>query len=273
MKMQNKHLLTFLFLFISTLSFSQKISIGEIYECRSTSDDNSYDNKCEIGLKISGDEVRKYKFVKISSITKATDDQDLDLLKEDAYKDFEYEQIEEVANLKFETKVPSHKATFFKELSGEISLYNPSEANGSIIKVSNYQTKTNTNLLPNTAGLQIMYLTKQSMEKYTKEHKEQLESNPNTAEGLIKAFEEFSDYAGDPNQAIFYIEGDQTKLTNFYFEDAKGEKIDNSGSRFNNIFSFDLKEKPNPTWKLVIVIETETSVKKVPFKLVNIELP
>ena len=278
--MQNKQLLTILFFLVTTTAFSQKISISKIDESRSTSD-GSFNNKCEIELKISGDEVRKYKFVKISKIIKVTDDQDLDLLKEER-NDFEYEKIEEDANVKFETKIPARKATVFKEISGEVSLYNPSETNGSIIKVSNYQTKTNTNLLPNTAGVQIMYLTKESIEKYAKEQKlkkeEELKKLPELArkmaEGLMKAFEGFSNSSDDPNSAIFFIDGDETKLVDMYFEDANGKKVERNGrSQNNNIVSYSFEEKPKPTWKLVLNIETATSIKKVPFKLVNVELP
>ena len=126
----------YLLLSISTSVFSQKVSISKIDESRSTSDES--DSKCEIELKVSGDEVRKYKFVKISKITKAVDDQGLDLLKEDS-NGFDYKEIDEVAKVEFETKIPARKATLIKELSGELSLYSPTEANGAVIKVLNYR--------------------------------------------------------------------------------------------------------------------------------------
>ena len=62
--MQKRVLMICLFLSVSISVFSQKVSVSKIDESRSTSD-SSFDNKCEIELKISGDEVRKYKFVKI----------------------------------------------------------------------------------------------------------------------------------------------------------------------------------------------------------------
>lgn len=278
--MQKRPVMIFLFLSISISVFSQKVSVNKIDESRSTSD-GSFDNKCEIELKISGDEVRKYKFVKISKITKATDDQNLDLLKED-HNDFEYNEIDKDAKVEIETKIPARKATVIKELSGELSLYSPTETNGSIIKIANYQTKTNINLLPNSAGVQIMYLTKESLEKFAKEQKlkkeEELKKLPEIArkmaEGLMNAFEGFSNSSDDPNEVTFYIDGDKTKLVDLYFEDANGKKIERNGrSQSNNIVSYSLEEKPNPTWKLILNIETVTSVKKVPFKLLNIDLP
>lgn len=167
--MQKRVLMICLFLSVSISVFSQKVSVSKIDESRSTSD-SSFDNKCEIELKISGDEVRKYKFVKISKITKATDDQDLELINED-HNDFEYKEIDENAKVEIETKIPARKAKVIKELSGELSLYSPTVANGAIIRITNYQTKTNINLLPNAVGVQIMYLTKESLEKFAKGQK------------------------------------------------------------------------------------------------------
>lgn len=261
-------------------SIITKVSVNKIDETRSTSD-GSFDSKCEIELKISGDEVRKYKFVKVSKITKVLDDQDLDLLKDDK-NDFEYKEIDEDAKVEIETKIPARKATVIKELSGELSLYSPTEANGAVIKISGYQSKTNSNLLPVTAGVQLVYLTKESIEKYTKEQKlkkeEELKKLPELArkmaESMMKAFEGLSNFSDDPNQATFLIEGDESKLVDLFFEDANGKRIERNGrSQNNNIVSYGLEEKPNPTWKLVLNIETATSTKKVPFKLINIELP
>ena len=113
--MQKRLLMIYLFLSVSISVFSQKISVSKIDESRSTSD-SSFDNKCEIELKISGDEVRKYKFVKISKITKATDDQDLDLINED-HNDFEYKEIEENAKVEIETKIPARKAKVINDES------------------------------------------------------------------------------------------------------------------------------------------------------------
>lgn len=280
--MNIKLLTTSLFLLITSVSFSQKISVSEINEKRSTSD-NSFSNECEIELKISGDEIRKYKFVKISKITKAIDDQGIDLLNEDKNND-DYSKIDQTAKIKLETKIPARKAKTIKELSGEVSLYNPNQANGSEIKIANYQNKTNVNLLPKKAGLEIIYLTKESYAKYVKENKdkkeEELKKLPEAArqlaEGLVGAFEGLfsSDNTADDNKIYFYVNGDKSKFVDLYFEDTTGKKIERNGSMSSNsLFTYYFEEKPNPSWKLVINIETDKSVKKIPFKLIDIELP
>lgn len=280
--MKIKLLSTSLFLLITSVSFSQKISVSEINEKRSTSD-NSFSNECEIELKISGDEVRKYKFVKISKITKAIDDQGIDLLIEDKNND-DYSKIDQTAKIKVETKIPARKAKTIKELSGEVSLYDPSEVNGAEIKITNYQNKTNINLLPKNSGLEIIYLTKESYGKYVKENKdkkeEELKKLPEAArqlaQGLLGAFEGLfsSDDSADDNKIYFYVNGDKSKFVDLYFEDSTGKKIERNGSmRSDALFTYYFEEKPNPNWKLVINIETDKSIKKLPFKLIDIELP
>lgn len=274
-------LITSLFLLITSVSFSQKVSVSEINEKRSTSD-NSFSNECEIELKIWGDEVRKYKFVKINKITKAIDDQGIDLLNEDQ-KDNDFSKIDQTAKVKLETKIPSRKAKTIKELSGEVSLYNPNQANGSEIKISNYQNKTNVNLLPNKSEIEVIYLTKESYTKYVQENKdkkeEELKKLPEAArllaQGLLGAFDGlFSSGDTDDNQVYFYVNGDKSKFVDLYFEDTTGKKIERNGSMSSNrLFTYYFEEKPNPNWKLVINIENDKSIKKIPFKLVDIELP
>jgi hypothetical protein len=259
---------------------AQKVSVYNVSEQRSTAN-GSFNNRCVIELRISGDEVRKYKLAKISAITKATDDQDLDLLNEDP-EDFEYEEIEEDAIVSLETKIPSRKAAVIKDLTGVIHLYSPTEANGGIIKVSDYQSKANTNLLPDAAGVKVVYLTKASMEQYTKDQKSKKEAELNKLSGvakemaelLLQAFEGLSDFGDDPNQAMFILDGDQDKVVDIYFEDAAGKKIDRNGyTKSGNMVVYYFEEQPDPKWKLVMNIESSGSIKKVPFALVNIDLP
>ncbi len=278
--MKINYLLITSFLLMSIFSFAQKVSVSKITERRSTGKD-IFDNKCEVELKVWRDDLRKYQFVKISKILKVTDDQELDLLSEED-KDYDYEKIDKDAILKFETKIPARKASVLREISGELILFNPTTANGSIIKIANYQSKTNVNLLPASSDLQLVYLTKESMEKLSAEQnakkEEELKKLPEAtrklAEGLISIFDSFSFMGNSPNEVSFYVSGDQSKLADLYFEDAKGKQIERNGrSRMNNLISYSFEEKPKPDWKLVLVVETPKSVKKLPFKLENIDLP
>ena len=273
--------LTIAFLILTTTIFSQKISVKEINESRTTSD-NSYNNKCEINLKISGDEIRKYKFVKISKISKAIDDKGIDLVNEEN-RSFDYVTIDQDSRITFELKVPSRKAEVIKEIAGEVCLYNPTEVNGGIVKILNYQNKTNINLLPNNSPVQVVYLTKESYAKYVKENKdkkeEELKKMPEIArrmvEGLVSAFDGmFGMNDNDPNQVFFFVNGEESKFVDLYFEDVNGKKIEHNGkSTTNNLISYSFSEKPNQNWKLILNIESNNSIKKIPFIISDIELP
>lgn len=282
MKQNNMKLnliIAFLSIFASTSA--QKISVKEINESRTTSD-NSYNNKCEVILKISGDEVRKYKFVKITKISKAIDDKGVDLINQEK-QNFEYSAIDQDAKAGFELKIPSRKADVIKEIAGEICVYNPTEINGGVVKILNYQSKTNVNLLPVSSAVQVVYLTKESYAKYVKENKdkkeEELKRLPEIArkmvEGLVGAFDGmFGMNDSDPNQAFFFINGQESKFVDLYFEDVNGKKIEHNGkSTTNNLISYSFSEKPNQNWKLILNIESNNSIKKIPFIISDIELP
>jgi len=278
--MYKKFQITYLLSFSAILLFGQNITVNNINERRSTSD-GYFDNKCEIELRVSGDEIRKFKFLKFSKIDKAIDDFDIDLLYDDK-NDFSYEKIEDDVNLKLEIKKPSRKATVIKEISGEISLFNPTEANGSVVKISNYQAKTNENLLPVGLGVQVVFLTKESLEKFSKEQekkkeeelKKLSEEERKMAEGLLSLLDGISYLSGDPNNISFYVEGDRSKLVDLYFVDLDGQKVNTNGwSSFNSILEYIFSEPINPKWTLVFNIETPESVKKIPFKISNAFLP
>lgn len=277
-----KKLLQLFFALLGFTTFAQRISVSDITESRSTSDD-SYSNKCDVILKVSGDEVRKYKFVKLLKITEAIDDNDIDMVKEEE-ETSDYREIEQDAKIIVGLKTASRKAEVIKKIAGEVLLYNPSESNGGLIKIANITSKTNTNLLPNNSPLQVVYLTKESYEKYVKENKdkkeEELKKLPEfarkMAEGLLSAFEGIGTFGGNENsvEAYFYVSGETSKLVDLYFVDASGKKIETNGeSNYNNLKTFSLDTKPLATWKLILNVETANSVKKIPFTLSNIELP
>ncbi len=270
-----------LFLGFSVTAVSQKVSVYSVTEQRST-DDGSFSNRCDIELRISGDEIRKHKFIKVVKITKAVDDQELDLLMDEEDNDYEYEEVQGDGRVRIQTKIPARKATVIKELSGQLSMYSPTEANGGIMKITNYQAKANTNLLPANAGLKLIYLNKASVEKYSKDQaakkEEELKKMPaaarEMAELLMDALEGFSGFGDDENQVMFVMDGDQSKLVDIYFEDAAGKKVDRNGySKSGNLIAYYFNEKPNPSWTLVLNVESAGSIKLLPFTLVNIDLP
>jgi hypothetical protein len=277
--MKLNYTITLVLLVIFNATNAQTVSVNKINERRSTSD-GSFDNRCEIEFKVSGDEARKYKFVKISKITTIKDDQGIELMKENNF--LKYEAIDNEAKVKIETKIPSRKSMVLKEIIGELILYNPTVDNGAIISVTDYEKRTNVNLVPNGVGFQLIYLTKTSAEQFVKEQQQKKtdeikklpEPARKMAEEIIKAFDSFSSISDNPNELTFLIQGDESKFVDLCFEDENGKKIQRNGfSGFGNLITYSFREKPKSNWKLLLNIESDKSIKKIPFSLTNIELP
>jgi hypothetical protein len=274
------HKILLLNLLIVNTLIAQKVSVSKVNDNRSTSE-SSFFSQCEVELKITGDELRRYKYLKLATLDKATDNQDFDLLKDNSGST-DYTEIDDFTKVTVKLRNPSRKATVLAELSGQIRLYNPTLANGAIIKIPNYNAKTNVNLLPNTIGLKLIYLTKSSIDKLAAEQKKKneaelkklTEAERKLAEGLLELADSFGGFDTDEKSVSFILEGDASKLVDVYFEDEKGKKIERNGRMTSNEkHTFYFKDKPQPKWTMMLLVETEKSVSNLPFSLKSIDLP
>lgn len=274
--------ITTAFLFVlacSTQLTAQKIGIESISESRSTGD-SFFSNRTEIEFKITGDEVRKYKLARVGKIIKAEDDQGLDMMPEEL--DSRYEEIETNAKVKVFLRNGSRKASVIKELSGELVLFQPTEQNGAVLKIKDFEKKAGQNLTSTIKGLSVSYVTKDSYEKLKKEQdqkkEEELKKLPEAtrklAEGILSAFEGFFSSENDKQQAIFFINGDKNKLVDVYFTNAAGETLKNNGRMTSgDMVTYYLPEDIQSNWTMVLSVESEKATKIIPFKLTNIDLP
>jgi ribosomal protein L14E/L6E/L27E len=275
-----KKTLFYLFLFSFTALYGQKISIESIRENRSTGS-GYFDNKCEITLKVSGVELRKFKYAKLSSLSTVIDDLDNNMMPEELktdYNDFESEPV----SIKFETLIPSRQATNIKELKGEIALFAPTVANGGILKIKNIGTQTNKNLTPKMPNFKVVYITKESYEKIAadekakrdEEIKKQSKEMQEIAKGLSELVDAFSFMNWDSPQATFMITGDEDALISVAFETPDGNTLSSNGSSYSgSIKSYFFSEEIKPNYTLVLTIESASAVKKIPFLLKGIDLP
>lgn len=267
--------------FLPWILVGQKVSIEQINESRSTQ--NSYfGNRCEVSLQVSGDVVRKYKFAKIAKVLKAVDDQGLDLLSDESNTSRYSELSGTQAYVSILLLPASRKAATIKELTGEVVLYDPTEANGGIVKVKNIGKSTNKNLASNVPGLSVMYLTKESLEKMATEQQKmkeaELKKQPKEMQELAKELERLIDaftYMGmSGNEVTFYVKGDVGKLDNISFETPDGTYIGNNGwSATGDLVTYYFGEEIQSSFTVVLSVETPTSIKKVPFALKDIDLP
>lgn len=275
---------TYSIIFVALLwaatALGQKVALVNLEDRRSIGS-SYFGNRCELEVKTTGDEVKKYKYVKIKEIARAVDSEGTDLLNDKMDK-ADYVEIGD-EKLKIELKNPMRKATSIKEISGTLDLYNPTETNGAIVKVANFQAKPNVNMLPKKSPLSIVFFTKESVEKMAKEEKAEREAkmkqlDPATREiaaGLMALMEGFSAGMAGENELSFYVNGDVSKLVDIKVENETGKEVRRSG-RFisgDHLHTYSYDEKPTPKWKIKILIETPASVKSVPFSLKDVELP
>jgi hypothetical protein len=273
-------LATIICIFSIQLTYSQNITITKIEENRSDTK-SSFSNNLKIELKVSGDEIRKYKSIKLAQITKAIDDQGIDLFKKNTF-DSKYSAIDIDGLVEVEIQKAARKALSIKNLEGTINLYNPSIENKGEIHISNFPKRANENLLPASYPLKLIYLTKESLTKYKADLQKKTEADikklPEATRKLAEIFTGLFDSIGEISESeteiTFVMEGVEDKLVDVYFIDEKGEKIERNGYfKSNTLITYPFSKKIEPNWQMVINIETEGSVKKVPFKLTNIILP
>jgi hypothetical protein len=280
-KFKNMKCIIWIAFLIPFLGISQKVNIDVISESRS-SGNSFFGNRCEITLNVTGDEVRKHKFAKVTNITKATDDQGLDLIAEDT-KNTKYADISGTsASVSLVLLPSSRKAETIKEISGEVWLFAPTEANGGIVKVKTFGKSTNKNLIPGVTGLSLMYVTKESVDKMNAEQKSKKEAElkkqpkeiQELANELMNLVDAFTSMSGTGNEISFYINGEENKLINLYFEKPDGSKIENNGwFSSGTLKTYYFNEEIKETYTLVLTVEANAAVKKIPFSLKGVDLP
>lgn len=260
--------------------FSQRVTINRINESRSTGD-SYFGNRTEIEVQISGDEVRRYKFARISKIAKAIDDQGFDLIGEDTSTT--YEEISgnsTIATIRLDNA--SRKAETIKELSGTLSLFSPTEANGGIVKLKNIGSQTNKNLLPKEKDLSVVYMTKESYEKFTSDQKSKREAElkkqskeiQELAKGVMDLMDIFTYNDWSYPQVNLLIKGDATKIVKVGVQKPTGEELSSNGNSFtNNLKTYYFNEEIQPNYILTLTVEVGGAIKTVPFSIKEIILP
>lgn len=275
-----KNSMTFALIFILRLAYSQNITVIKIEENRSDTK-SSFSNNIKLELKVAGDEIRKYKSIKLAQVTRAVDDQGLDLFKKNTF-DAKYNPIDIDGTVEVEMQKASRKATTIKSLEGIIHLFNPTIENKGELRILNFTKKTNENLLPATIPLKLIYLTKESLTKYKavmqKKKEEDIKKLPEAtrkmAEALLGLFDNLSEISDAETELTFLMEGDEEKLVDLYFIDEQGEKIERNGYfKSGSLITYPFSKKIEPKWTMIINVESDQSIKKIPFKLSNIVLP
>lgn len=263
-----------------TIASAQKVTISAINENRSTAD-SYFGNRCEVVLKVSGDEVRKYKSARIGSLTKAVDQAGFDLIPED-FSSSVSDLSGNPSEITIVLNQTSRKSEVIADLQGELILMGPTEQNGGIIKNEVAKLKGIKNIIPASADVSLVYITKDVLEMLKLEDESKREkaikaaagTAKKQAEDLLKAVDDYAYLTWADDQAIFYCNGNQSKIIEVQLQKKDGTMLDNNGSMHSgNQIVYYFSENIEPTSKIVVFYESEKSVKKLPFKFSNIDLP
>ena len=259
-----------------TLS-SQKLMLTNIEETRTTS--GSWD-VCYVEVKLIGDEARNYSFYRINEITSAVDNKGINLIKE---MDRKPEYLPITDNFRIELMKASRSATDIS-ITGTMTLYKPTEANGGLVKVPNFRSKPGTNIAPKGSLFSIYFYDKATLEKRSKIDPNQRRAEidklsgreRDVAEELEYMVQGLNYYTNDEleNSVFLIVDGDTKTLVGIEFEGSNGKTIRPMSSyKSNLVHNYYFESKPEAAMKLVLNIENPKAAKVVPFTLKGIDLP
>ncbi len=283
--MTNKLILVIVLCLISKIAFSQEVNlfINDIKEERHLRQEDSF---IELSSFIQGLTVDDLNQVKLKNISSALDDNGNVLKKMEGFFGDDYSSRNE---LTIKLEAPSRKSNKLLTVEGSFKIFSPSEANGSIIKISNPLDLYNKNLLPKDfTDVTLTLVDKEALKKLREEDDEefkkqieQIKEETGLGEGVAESFigafkqffEGFSNF-GSGESMSFYVEDEKDKIVEILIYNGTGEKMNIGSSRMGkNNLSIDLKEKVASDWRIEIMVENEKSIKEYNFSVSNIVLP
>ena len=263
-----------------------QVSVGDVTDIRST---GSVSSDCKVELKLNGDAAADAGAVRGVHLTEALDELGRDLLRPTKDDDTSCSSRDcprrHNGPLRAQVNLsnPSRNATI-KLLKGEVELFSPTEANGSILTFKNV-LKHPAEPLRSPAlskhGITLMYLTKESYEARKKEMEEQQKANGNDlGNKLGEAFGEFFKgmfggmmSSSSSNTLTMYIKAEK-RVLGIEFQDAQGKALRRQGGWSDpDSKQTELAGPPPPDAQLIILLAVPEAVKSYPFELHDIPLP
>jgi hypothetical protein len=264
---------------------SIKATVGDVTDNRTT---GSFSSECKVELKFTGDAAADAGSIRQVRVIQALDETGRDLKpstdNEVMSRDFNSRRSGGALRTEVALRNPSRNATAIKVLKGEVELFNPTEANGAILRISSV-LKHPAEPIQNPAlakyGIQLMYLTKEAYEAKKKEIEAQPKAGADAAgQKLGEAFGElfkgmFGGMVSDSKDAIqMYIKDPDKRVVGLEFQDAQGKPLKTNGKWTSNDFQQTQLTAPPPAdTQVVIQLAVPEAVKTFPFELQNIPLP
>lgn len=256
---------------------AQKLKVVNVEELRSITAGWDY---CKVEVKPIGDDIRNYTYYKINELKRAVDNKGINLLPE-SMEDAKYVLIDD--NSIIQVLKASRSASTIN-IDGSLSLFKPTEENGGIVKISGFKTKAGMNLAPKGATFSLFFYDKSTLQKMgTKDVNQRYEdiqklpeADRNFASEVNSLVDNLSYYTETEidNMIFFAIGGDYSQVMDVAFEDDKGKKIIPVSSSYTDVvYTYYFETKPDAKMKLILNVESQKAIKKVPFSLLGVDLP
>lgn len=244
------------------------VTVESVSDSRSTA---TMMPRCQVQLRVSGDEVADAFDISSIRITTAVDDTGRDL-KLDPEHDrmrppfssgrFYAVQFSHTVEL----SSPARSARFIKTLEGELDLLFPTPENGGMVIVRDF-LKHPGELLSNpslkSSNISITFLDKDSAE-----------NNWNGGVPVSPRMPHNAFRSGSAHQLRFSVDDPDHRLADMAFIDAYGRQLPTGGSTYGStIRTYTLQENVPSNLQLYIYLTVPAAIKTIPFKIENIELP
>lgn len=268
--------IVFIFLTLNMMQ-AQKLKVVNVEELRSISSSWDY---CKVEVKPIGDDIRNYTYYKINELKRVVDNKGINLLPE-SMEETKYVAIDDNSIIQL---LKASRSASTINIDGSLSLFKPTEENGGIIKISGFKTKAGVNLAPKGAAFSLFFYDKATLQKMGAKDVNQRyediqklpEADRNFASEVNSLVDNLSYYTETEidNMIFFAIGGDNSQVMGVDFEDDKGKKISPISSSYTNVVhTYYFETKPDAKMKLILNVESQKAIKKVPFSLLGVDLP
>jgi hypothetical protein len=265
-----------------------QVRVGDVTDTHSTSQNAG----CTVELIFTGDAAQDAGNVREVRVTEATDELGRNLVmraEDDNGNNYNrpvqyYNGRPANTTRRGEARLrnPSRNANTIKVLKGEVVFFNPTEANGGRLTLTGvlaHPAEPIQNAVLAKCGIQMMYLTKESIDAKKKE----LEGPDAAAAGqklgaLRDAFTNPNNNSMmgnvQANSIQLYVLDPDQRIINLRFVDGQGRPFQNMGTwTSNNYRNFNLSTPPPADTQLVLELSTPDALQTYPFSVENIPLP
>ncbi|HBI01678.1 MAG TPA: hypothetical protein DDY18_08655 [Flavobacterium sp.] len=277
-------LLTTAFLFILQMVCGQQVNlmVTDVREQRALDQDNS---TVELTLKVNGIKVDENRMVKFGRITKATDNLGNALEEKESSFGYDYKDRNEVS---FKVSAPPRKATALSTVEGTIKYFSPTLENKGKVEINKPLDKYNTNFLKGVVSdVKLILIDEEGLKKkkaendaaFDKELEKFRKENAINEKvggfmtGLKDFFESMFSFGSSGPSMGFYLDDPKKKIVSISVYDEKNEKVNNGYFSSGTQMTVNLNTAPKNTWKVVVMLENEKSMKEINFSLNNVFLP